>query len=144
VLHPTQTPAPQVSEVFVWGISTWDLFGIYPEASSSSGTYRDSGIMAAISKHNVDVIKSKVYALKGAAAAEAAAAELAAGVVKGGGGGGSSSGPFTPSAPTPAAPASAPTPAPTPAPSQQEWQPKERPVQAPAPRRGGGLFGWLG
>lgn len=50
----------QVGEVFVWGMSTWDVFGIYPETSSPYGTYRGNGIVGAVSKHNIEVVASKV------------------------------------------------------------------------------------
>jgi len=50
----------QVNEIFVWGMASWDLFAIYPETSSSAGSYRDSGLVAEIGKHNVAVIGAKV------------------------------------------------------------------------------------
>lgn len=53
----------QVTEVFVWGMSTWDMFGIYPETSSAYGTYRGSGsVRGAVSKHNIEVVASRVSA----------------------------------------------------------------------------------
>jgi hypothetical protein len=52
-----------VSEIFVWGMASWDMFGIYPDSSTSGGTYRDFSLMPEIAQHNVAVIASKVRRL---------------------------------------------------------------------------------
>lgn len=50
----------QVSDVFVWGMASWDMFGIYPDSTANGGTYRDSGLVAEIAKHNLAVVGAKV------------------------------------------------------------------------------------
>jgi hypothetical protein len=81
--------------------------------------------MGLISKHNIEVIASKVFAAKGAAAAEEVFQELTTGVASTGGAAGASAGGAKGSAPAPA-PEQAAAPAP-----------------ASAPKRKG-LFGFLG
>lgn len=49
-----------VSEIFVWGMASWDMFGIYPDSTTSSGTYRDFSLMPEIAKHNIAVIGARV------------------------------------------------------------------------------------
>jgi hypothetical protein len=57
-----------VKEVFVWSMSSWDLFGIYPDSSSTAGSYRDLTIVNKIAAHNSAVIAAQVCALQGATA----------------------------------------------------------------------------
>lgn len=49
-----------VSEIFVWGMASWDMFGIYPDSTTGAGTYRDFSLMPEIAKHNIAVIGAKV------------------------------------------------------------------------------------
>lgn len=52
-----------VNEVFVWGMASWDMFGIYPDSTTGSGSYRDFSLMPEIAGHNVAVIAAKVRRL---------------------------------------------------------------------------------
>jgi hypothetical protein len=52
-----------VNEVFVWGMASWDMFGIYPDSTTGSGTYREFSLMPEIASHNVAVIGAKVSLL---------------------------------------------------------------------------------
>jgi hypothetical protein len=61
----------KVHEVFVWSMSSWDLFGIYPE----SGSYRDVAMVRKIAAYNTAVIAAQVCAYKGAAACSTFAAD---------------------------------------------------------------------
>jgi hypothetical protein len=56
--------AYKVHEVFVWSMSSWDLFGIYPE----SGSYRDLAMVRKIAAYNTAVVAAQVCAYEGAAA----------------------------------------------------------------------------
>lgn len=60
----------QVSEVFLWGMASWDVLGVSRESSSVAGTYRDDVLVAGIAKHNTAVIGAKVCN-QGQAACEA-------------------------------------------------------------------------
>lgn len=60
-----------VCDVFVWGMASWDLFGIYPDSSEPGGTYRDAALVQLISRHNRKVVTAQVFAAKGPIAAYA-------------------------------------------------------------------------
>ncbi len=49
-----------VSEIFVWGMASWDMFGVYPDSTTSEGTYRDFSLIPEIAAHNVAVIGARV------------------------------------------------------------------------------------
>jgi hypothetical protein len=62
------TPAVKtyaVCDVFVWGMASWDLFGIYPDSSTAQGTYRDADMVRKIARHNIKVIAAQTLAAKG-------------------------------------------------------------------------------
>jgi hypothetical protein len=61
----------QVSEVFVWSMASWDVFGVYRKSSSAAGTYRDAALLESIAKHNTGVVGAKVCRYQGQAACEA-------------------------------------------------------------------------
>jgi hypothetical protein len=54
-----------VCDVFVWGMASWDLFGIYPDSSTAQGTYRDADMVRKIARHNMKVIAAQTLASKG-------------------------------------------------------------------------------
>ena len=45
----------RVDGIFIWNDASWDVEAIYPESSSSEGSYRDPVIVAAIEAHNAAV-----------------------------------------------------------------------------------------
>jgi hypothetical protein len=49
-----------VSDVFVWSISSWDIFGIYPDSTSRGGTFRDLTIVQQIAHHNTAVMAAQI------------------------------------------------------------------------------------
>jgi hypothetical protein len=48
-----------VSDVFAWSVSSWDIFGIYPESTSLSGSFRNLTIVQQIAHHNTAVMAAK-------------------------------------------------------------------------------------
>jgi hypothetical protein len=46
----------KISEVFVWSMSSWDVFGIYPDSMG----YRDMSIARTVAAHNAAVIAAQV------------------------------------------------------------------------------------
>jgi hypothetical protein len=54
-----------VCDVFVWGMASWDLFGVYPDSSTAQGTYRDAEMVRKIARHNIKVIAAQTLASKG-------------------------------------------------------------------------------
>jgi hypothetical protein len=48
-----------VSDVFVWSISSWDIFGIYPDSTSFSGSFRNLTIVQQIAHFNTAVLAAK-------------------------------------------------------------------------------------
>lgn len=49
-----------VKEVFVWGMSSWDVFGIYPDSTSSTGTFRDLTIVKQIAHYNAAIMATQL------------------------------------------------------------------------------------
>lgn len=56
----------EVKEVFVWCMASWDVFGIYPDSSSGSGSYRDLNIVKKIAAYNTAVLAAQVCAYEDA------------------------------------------------------------------------------
>lgn len=54
-----------ICDVFVWGMASWDLFGVYPDSSTAQGTYRDANMVKQIARHNIKVIAAQTLASKG-------------------------------------------------------------------------------
>jgi hypothetical protein len=54
-----------ICDVFVWGMASWDLFGIYPDSSTAEGTYRDASLVKQIAQHNIKVVAAQTLASKG-------------------------------------------------------------------------------
>jgi len=42
----------QVSGIFLWNGGSWDVQGIYPESTTTDGSYRDPTLVPLISAHN--------------------------------------------------------------------------------------------
>jgi hypothetical protein len=57
-----------IQEVFVWGMASWDVFGIYPDSSSPSGSYKDMSVVKSIAAHDTAVIAAQVCKYEGATA----------------------------------------------------------------------------
>jgi hypothetical protein len=49
-----------VSDVFVWSVSSWDVFGIYPDSTSPGGSFRDLTIVQQIAHHNTAVMAAHI------------------------------------------------------------------------------------
>lgn len=60
-----------IKEVFVWGMASWDLFGIYPDSNSDAGSFRDLTVVRRIAAHNTAVIAAQVCSFEGAMACSA-------------------------------------------------------------------------
>lgn len=58
VLQTNSTFQYRVSGIFIWNGGSWDVQGIYPEDTTSDGSYRDAVTVALISAHNQQVISS--------------------------------------------------------------------------------------
>lgn len=76
--NPSSVTTYLVKEVFVWSMSSWDLFGIYPDSSSTAGSYRDLTIVNKIAAHNSAVIAAQTCALQGTMACSVFAKDNAA------------------------------------------------------------------
>lgn len=50
----------KVCDVFVWGMASWDVFGLYPD----SVAYRDIALVQRFADHNLQVIVAQVKAAK--------------------------------------------------------------------------------
>lgn len=50
----------KVSDVFVWGMASWDVFGVYPD----SVAYRDLALVQRMADHNLEVVVAQVNAAK--------------------------------------------------------------------------------
>jgi hypothetical protein len=57
-----------IKEVFVWCMASWDVFGIYPDSSSPSGSYKDMSVLKSIAAHDTAVIAAQVCKYEGATA----------------------------------------------------------------------------
>lgn len=76
--NPSSGTTYLVKEVFVWSMSSWDLFGIYPDSSSTAGSYRDLTIVNKIAAHNAAVLAAQTCALQGTTACSVYAQDNAA------------------------------------------------------------------
>jgi len=56
----------RIKEVFVWSMSSWDVFGIYPE----SGSYRDISVTKRVAAYNTAVIAAQVCGFQDAEACD--------------------------------------------------------------------------
>jgi hypothetical protein len=78
---PASAHTHRICEVFVWGMSSWDLFGVYPDSSNAQGSYRGEDVVRRAARHNTGIIAAQVCARapgsKCAAFAKAQAACLA-------------------------------------------------------------------
>jgi hypothetical protein len=55
LLHLPSTlppPNPRISRVFIWCLASWDVLGVYPEATTPAGSYHDPAISRLIRDHN--------------------------------------------------------------------------------------------
>lgn len=66
LLRPTPRPAVvptfsacSVSSVFIWSMASWDVLGVYPESTTSEGSYRDPDVLAALAAYNTAVRQVK-------------------------------------------------------------------------------------
>lgn len=48
----------RVSGIFIWNGGSWDVQGLYPESTTSEGSYRDPETVKLISDHNQRVISA--------------------------------------------------------------------------------------
>lgn len=51
----------KVSDVFVWGMASWDVFGVYADSTA----YRDLALVQRFADHNLEVVVAQVKAAKG-------------------------------------------------------------------------------
>jgi hypothetical protein len=49
-----------VSDVFVWSLSSWDIFGIYPDSTSPAGSFRDLTIVKQVAHYNTAVMAAQI------------------------------------------------------------------------------------
>ena len=47
----------RVSGIFIWNGGSWDVQGLYPESTTSEGSYRDPETVKLISDHNQERAK---------------------------------------------------------------------------------------
>ena len=57
--------------MFIWSMASWDVLGVYPEASTSQGSYRDQDVLAAVAAYNTAVRAAKLADPAGDTAAAA-------------------------------------------------------------------------
>lgn len=50
----------RVDAAFLWDQSSWDIQGIYPESSTSQGSFRDQALVDLINQHNSDAMSGVV------------------------------------------------------------------------------------
>lgn len=64
----------KVCDVFVWGMASWDLFGVYPDSTA----YRGLTLVQKIADHNMLVITAQANAAQGSDSARLVLAQLQA------------------------------------------------------------------
>ncbi|KAG1675444.1 hypothetical protein FOA52_001743 [Chlamydomonas sp. UWO 241] len=45
-------PTYDITACYAWSLASWDVLGIYPESTTSEGSYRDEVIASQVTEHN--------------------------------------------------------------------------------------------
>ncbi len=69
----------QVDGVFIWNDASWDVQAVYPESTTSEGSYRDTYLVNLFNQHNARAIGGSAGSAVSSASVSDAASPVAAG-----------------------------------------------------------------